>query len=133
FVQSVGPDTTAPVVGAVSPADGATNVVPSVQITATFSESLDPATVTGSTFDLRDATNTLVPATVGYSNGTETATLTPLSPLAFSTSYTATLQGGPGGITDAAGNPLVSDYTWSFTSAGVPPPPPTSGPGGPIL
>ncbi len=133
FVQSVGPDTTAPVVSVVAPANGAANVAASAQISGSFSEGLDPATVTGSTFELRDATNALVPATVGYLNGTGTATLTPLSPLAFSTSYTATLQGGAGGITDTAGNPLVSDYTWSFTTAGVPPPPPTAGPGGPIL
>ena len=36
-------------------------------------------------------------------------------------------------VTDAAGNALVSDYTWTFTTAAPPPPPPTQGPGGPVL
>ena len=33
--------------------------------------------------------------------------------------------------TDVAGNALAADVTWSFTTAA--PPPPTDGPGGPIL
>ncbi|MDQ3440241.1 MAG: ThuA domain-containing protein, partial [Planctomycetota bacterium] len=34
---------------------------------------------------------------------------------------------------DAAGNALVANATWSFTTAAPPPPPPDEGPGGPIL
>ena len=51
--------------------------------------------VTGSTFELRDAGNTLVPAAVTYNAGTTTATLTPNSALAGSASL-ATVKGGTG-------------------------------------
>jgi hypothetical protein len=37
--------------------------------------------------------------------------------LAGSTSYTATLKGGSGGISDRAGNPLAADRSWTFTTA----------------
>ncbi|KAA0268112.1 MAG: hypothetical protein EDQ89_11425 [Acidobacteria bacterium] len=47
--------------------------------------------------------------------------------------YTATVKGGPGGVTDAAGNPRGGDHSWTFTTAAPPPPPPDEGPGGPIL
>jgi hypothetical protein len=31
--------------------------------------------------------------------------------------YTATITGAPGGVTDLAGNPLAANYLWSFTTA----------------
>ena len=68
-----------------------------------------------------------------YTPATRTARLTPTSSLAYSTTYTARLVGGPSGVSDAAGNPLAADFTWTFTTAAAPPPPPTDGPGGPIL
>ena len=46
---------TPPTVTSRSPASGATGVAPSTTVTATFSEALDPATVSTSTFELRDA------------------------------------------------------------------------------
>ena len=70
-------------------------------------------------------------ATVSYSAGTRTATLQPAHALAFSSTYTATVRGGSAGVKDVAGNPLASDFTWSFTTSAPPPPPPNEGPGGP--
>jgi hypothetical protein len=32
------------------------------------------------------------------------------------TTYTALVKGGPGGVRDQSGNPLASDYAWSFTT-----------------
>ena len=49
--------------------------------------------------------------------------------LQHSTTYTATVKGGAGGVTDAAGNALAADSSWSFTTAAPPPPPPDEGPG----
>ena len=57
----------------------------------------------------------------------------PEQPAQSSTTYTAKIKGGAGGVTDLAGNPLAADSTWTFTTAAPPPPPPDEGPGGPIL
>ena len=65
--------------------------------------------------------------------GRRTATLQPGTALAFSSTYTATVRGGSTGVKDLAGNPLVADFTWSFTTSAPPPPPPNEGPGGPVL
>jgi hypothetical protein len=42
--------------------------------------------------------------------------LTPSSTLAGATTYTATVTGGAAGVKDTAGNALVSDRVWSFTT-----------------
>ena len=93
---------------------------------------MDAATFTGSTVRLSRG-GTAVAGTVGYDAATRTATLTPGARLATSTTYTATVSGGAGGVKDAAGNALAADRTWTFTTAAPPPPPPDQGPGGPIL
>jgi hypothetical protein len=49
------------------------------------------------------------------------ATLSPQSALAYGQTYTATVEGGSGGVADFAGNPLVSDVSWSFTTEASPP------------
>ena len=87
---------------------------------ATFSERMNPATITTSTVELRNASNALVPATVSYTDSTRTATLDPSAPLANSATYTATVKGGAAGVKDLAGNPLAADFTWSFTTAAPP-------------
>jgi hypothetical protein len=133
FVTSVAPDTTPPQVTTVIPASGASGVPVNTAVSATFSENVDAATVTTSNFQLRDAGNTLVTATVSYSAGNRTATLQPSAALASSSTYTATVRGGSTGVKDLAGNALSGDFVWSFTTAAPPPPPPNEGPGGPIL
>jgi hypothetical protein len=47
--------------------------------------------------------------------------LTPNASVAALTTYTATVVGGAGGVTDVAGNALVSDVVWSFTTTVVQP------------
>ena len=59
-------DTTAPTVSTVSPTIGATGVATTTAVTVTFSEAVDPATISASTLELRTPTNALVPATVSY-------------------------------------------------------------------
>ena len=133
FTPSAVPDITAPVVSSVSPAANASGVAALSNVTATFSEPLNAATVSGSTFQLYDAQNQLVPVVVTYNVSTRTAVLDPQSALAYSATYTAQLTGGAGGISDVAGNVLAQNYTWTFTTSAPPPPPPDEGPGGPIL
>ena len=106
---------------------------PDVSVGATFNERMNPASINGTSVKLRNSSNSLVPATVSYSPELQKITLDPESPLQLSTTYTVTIKGGAGGVTDLAGNPLAGDETWSFTTVAPPPPPPDEGPGGPIL
>ena len=135
FATSVGADTTAPTVSGVSPGNGAQGVNTSSNITATFSEAMDAATISGNTFELHDAANALVPASVSYNAGLRVATLDPDSSLSNSTTYTVTVKGGNSDprVMDLAGNALAANYSWTFKTAAPPPPPPDEGPGGPIL
>jgi hypothetical protein len=110
-------DTTPPTIVATTPAPGATGVSTATAVRATFSEAMAAATITASTFSLRPASNTLVPATVAYSATTLVATLTPSAPLASGQTYTATVTGGVAGVKDAAGNALEASSVWSFTTA----------------
>ena len=75
-----------------APANGATGVSVSTAVTARFNNSLNSSTVNSSTFSLKDSGNNLVPAS--YSVSATTATLTPSSALAGSTTYRATLTTG---------------------------------------
>lgn len=135
FNTSIAPDVTPPVVSSVTPANNATSVSINSTVNAVFNEPLDPLTVSTATFELRNPSNALVTAVISYNTGTSTAILTPSSPLAYSTVYTATLIGGASDprIKDVAGNAMATNYSWSFTTAAAPPPPPSEGPGGPIL
>ena len=114
-------DTTAPLVTGRSPVPNATGVSTTTAVTATFNEPLAQGTVTGATFTLASGA---VAATVSYDGPSRTATLTPSAALAPGVSYTATLKGGSGGISDLAGNRLAQDVVWTFTTASSPPPPP---------
>jgi hypothetical protein len=114
FVTSV-----TPAVTTVSPANGATIVSTGTSVTATFNESMNASTITTSTFQLSSAGGT-VAATVSYNSATRTATLVPTAPLAYSTTYTATVSGDYGGVQDQNGILLPANYAWTFTTA--PPP-----------
>jgi large repetitive protein len=116
-------DTTAPTVGTVAPTGGTTGVAVTANVEATFSEDMDPATLTGSTFTLtKQGASQPVGATVSYDQANKKATLDPTADLDPSATYTATVKGGSGGVKDLAGNPLAQDKTWSFATAATPPP-----------
>ena len=118
YVAQYGTDTTAPTVSGVTPLAGATGVATSTNVTATFSEALNAATLTNTTFTLRaSGAGSDVLAVVSYANGA--ATLTPSAILTPNTQYTAKLKGGAGGVSDVAGNPLAADYSWSFTTSAI--------------
>ena len=113
------PDTTAPTVSAVSPANNATGVARNVNLSVTFSEAIDPSTINSTTLELRNAsTNALVAATVTYDAATRRAILNPSGNLAAGTRFTATVRGGATDprVKDLAGNPLAASLTWSFTT-----------------
>ncbi len=112
------PDTTPPAVVSVAPVNGATNVSPSTVLAVLFDEAMDPASIDGTTVELRDGADNLVAATVGYDAGTQTATLTPGAALAETTTYSALVRGGATDprVKDVAGNALAADFVWSFTT-----------------
>jgi fibronectin type 3 domain-containing protein len=116
MTSRIQPDTTPPTVTAFTPASGATGVSFGTSATAKFSEPMQPATITSSTFQLKDSANNLVPATVTYDSSTRTATLTPQTSLQFGTTYTLVVKGGSGGAADLAGNPLAANATSTFTT-----------------
>ncbi|HWT82419.1 MAG TPA: DUF4082 domain-containing protein, partial [Candidatus Methylomirabilis sp.] len=100
-----------------TPASGATGVAVGTTVTATFSKALDPTTVSSSTVFLQGPGGSSIPATVSYDSSSFVATLTPSSALANSTTYTATVKGGPSGVKDPTGTALAADVTWTFTTA----------------
>jgi hypothetical protein len=114
FTTGTSADTTPPTVILTAPEDGATAVVLDTSVTATFSELMDPATITAANFTLRDGT-TPVPGAVSYAG--VTATFAPTAGLDAFTTYTATVLTG---ASDLVGNGLEADYTWTFTTGPVP-------------
>lgn len=114
-------DTTGPTVTALTPADGATGVARDAGTSATFSEAVDTATVSSSTVTLTGPGGVTVAAGVTYAPASQTITLSPSSPLAFNTTYTVTVKGGPTGVADVLGNRMAVHRVWRFTT--VPPPP----------
>ncbi|RIK35198.1 MAG: hypothetical protein DCC55_31060, partial [Chloroflexi bacterium] len=113
------PDTTPPTVTSVTPPAGSVNVAAGANITVIFDEPMDAATINATTIQLRDAANTVVPASVSYNAANRTATLDPTDLLLSSTTYTALVRGGSTDprVKDVAGNALANDFTWSFTTA----------------
>ena len=103
-------DTEAPAVISTVPANQAQNVPLNRQISVSFSEAMNPATINSTTFTLQQG-STAVSGSVAYT-GT-TATFTPASNLAPSTVYVATVTTG---ATDLAGNALVCNAVWTFTT-----------------
>ena len=106
-------DLKAPEVTVITPAENATHVPVETDVTATFSEDMDQASVEGN-FELAEQGGATVAATVSYDPSTKKATLTPDADLEAGTSYTATLTTD---VKDKAGNPLAGTKSWSFTTS----------------
>jgi len=102
-------DTTAPTVSSTNFDDGATDISITGTVTATFSEAMDPATISDTNFTLNG-----VAGSVSYVN--KVATFTPDANLVINTDYTATISTG---VKDLAGNALAEDKVWTFTTEEV--------------
>jgi hypothetical protein len=100
-------DNTPPTVVSIDPPDGATSVSPSTKVTVTFSEQIDPTSLTAVTFSISGVAATV---TCGGNN----AVCTPSLPLSFDHTYTVTVTKG---IKDKAGNAMESDFTSTFKTA----------------
>jgi hypothetical protein len=107
-------DTTSPMVSSTFPENAATNVPFGGNLSVTFSEAMNPLTVTSATVILMQGT-TQISGTVTYAG--VTAIFNPTAPLAPNTLYTATIRTG---ATDLAGNALLNNYVWTFTTGAIP-------------
>ncbi|PKL51122.1 MAG: hypothetical protein CVV42_00755 [Candidatus Riflebacteria bacterium HGW-Riflebacteria-2] len=115
FTTGAAPDIVAPTVTSTSPADGETDVPTNKSVTALFSESMDSATISNTTFTLTGPSGALVSGMVSYV-GT-TATFKPAAELGNSKTYTARISTG---AKDMAGNAIAAVKTWSFTTGALP-------------
>jgi hypothetical protein len=123
----------APTVVLTSPGNGAINVQTSTNnslnivtgtvVTATFSQPMDPATITSPqagalrTFTLKETTGNNVPGTVAMNAANTVAIFTPTaSALNPNTRYTATLSTA---AKSAGGTAMAVPLVWSFTTKGV--------------
>jgi len=101
---------TSPTVTLTDPANNATGVVLNHIIVTNFNKPIDQTTITSLTFTLMQGL-TAVAGTI-TSTGTK-ATFTSTSNLSPNTIYTGTITTG---AKDVAGNALISNYTFSFTT-----------------
>lgn len=113
FTTAAVVDNTAPTVVSTIPLDLAGNVNTNSSVSAAFSETMDPLTITAATFTLKQGLTT-VSGNVTYSG--VTAVFKPTNLLANNTTYTATVTSGINGVKDQSGNALVLDKVWNFTT-----------------
>jgi hypothetical protein len=105
-------DTTPPTVSSTNPTDGASGISPSLTaISVTFSESMDPASITAGAITLSGGETVGAP-TASNQNKTFTFPITS-SPLTVFTAYTITFNAGP---TDAGGNALTLPAAKTFNT-----------------
>src|SRR5262249_25605360 len=102
-------DITPPIVVSHLPASGDPGASPSLPITATFNEAVQPGTIL---FSLKDSGGNTVPGSVSYNSSTFTVSFTPTSTLNLFATYMASISG----TKDVAGN-MMSPVTWSFSTA----------------
>jgi hypothetical protein len=98
------------------PADGATGVSVSTNITVTFFTEMDNATINADTFFVTTGSGYNLKTIAGAVSYSETvAIFSPANALENNKTYKATVTTG---AKDADGAPLANDYIWSFATAG---------------
>ncbi len=97
--------------------NNSSNVVTGTQVTATFTQPMDAATVNLLTFTVKETTGNNVPGTVVMDETNTVATFTPTSSaLNPNTSYTATVMTA---AKNAGGVAMANPIEWRFTTAAV--------------
>ena len=103
----------APTALSAAPLNAAVGSCPNAMVTVTFSEAMNPSTISGTTFTLTGPSLAAVVGVVSYDAASKTATFAPTSGLALDTMYSATVTTGAQGAT---GKALASNFVWSFTT-----------------
>jgi hypothetical protein len=106
------PSTTPPTVTAMTPNNGDRGVASSATITTTFSEAVDPNTIS---VVVKDSHGASVAGNLQYSGATHTATFVPAAPLLPFMTYTVTVSGAK----DLNGNVMSAPSTRTFSTRGV--------------
>ena len=102
---------TGPTVSATSPANAATGVATNTSFAATFSEPMDPASISTTTFTMSAPGGSAVVGSVSYSG--VTALFKPTASLSNNTAYSMTINTG---AKSATGKALVATYSWQATT-----------------
>jgi len=103
-------DTTSPLVSSTLPLNAATGVDLGGDVAVTFSEAMDPSTISSATLSMKQGSRAIA-AIVSYSG--VTATLNPSATLEAGKVYTVTVATG---AKDLAANTLAEAHVWSFTT-----------------
>ena len=114
FTTGAAPDTTAPTVTLTAPLNEATGIVLTSKVAITFSEAMDPNTISALTFTLSQGANVVLGA-VTYTG--VIATFTPTASLLPNKPYTATVTTG---AKDMSGNALAANKVITFTTGAAP-------------
>lgn len=111
-IETIGNDSTKPTVTTV-PADAATSIVVSANLTATFNEEIKSGDIKQSNFTLIKASDgSIISGALTYNAATKTATFDPASNLSASTAYIWTISN----IRDTSGN-VLDTVVVNFTTA----------------
>jgi hypothetical protein len=116
--RTTSPDTTAPRVESIVPATGAVDVPTTSPISVTFTEAIDPSSITVASFRALVA-GTPVTGTFTFLDGNRTVRLAPASPWPFETTVVTELTGAirdtsGNALVDANGQPIVVPLTFTF-------------------
>ena len=112
FTTSAAADVSSPLVSSTDPVNAATGVARNKTVAITFSEAMDPLTITASTFTLKKGI-TSVSGMVTYSG--MIASFNPTNTLDAAAIYTAAITTE---AKDVAGNAITANTEWSFTTSG---------------
>ncbi len=112
FTVGVSEDIIKPEVISISPADNATGVPGNGDINVTFNEAMDPETITLTTFTLETSAGPIPVVGIVTYDGT-TATFNPGIDLLPGIEYIARVTIG---VADLAGNTMLLEKEWSFTT-----------------
>jgi hypothetical protein len=113
FTTGTASDATRPTVVSTNPLNNATDVALNATVNATFSQAMDPLTITAAAFTVTGPGGAAVAGMVVYNALSLIGSFTPNSDLLPTTTYTATITTA---VTDLAGNALAVDYVWSFST-----------------
>jgi hypothetical protein len=120
FTTGSGPVDTPPTVILASPTCNSVGVALNKTVSVTFSEAMDPLTITTANLLLAGPGTTPVTGTVAYDALDDIATFNPTADLLSNTLYTFTVTTG---VRDLAENPMATDFVCKFTTAATLGPP----------